>query len=114
MISYEEMKQKVKNKVKFLDHQQVSITVGVIESEIEKRMIANARKPGRFNEYVDCYWQSDYSESTLNEVVKEIQKAGYNVSLKIEPKIRKRLKYDGNYDDQNDVFYTLTVRLDEE
>ena len=113
MISYEEMKLKVKNKVNFLDKQQVSITVGLIESKIESYMTANVRTPGLFDEYVECFWQSDYSESTLNEVVKEIKKAGYNVSCEIEPKIRKRLSMNGEYE-QNDVLYTLTVRFDEE
>ena len=113
MITYEEMKHKVRNKVNFLDHQQVDITVNVIESEIESYMIANVRTPGLFEECVSCYWQSDYSESTLNEIVKEIQKAGYNVSLKREPKIRKRMTISGVHE-EDDVFYTIIVRLDEE
>lgn len=112
MISYEEMKRKVKNKVVFLDNQQVDITVNVIEHEIEDRMMANIKTPGLYKNYVNCYWQSDYSERTLNEVVKEIQKAGYNVSLEKEPKIRKRMSLSGDYE-QDDVLYTITVRLDE-
>lgn len=113
MISYEEMKRNVKNKVVFLDHQQVDITVNVIEHEIEKRMMANVKTPGLYKNYVNCYWQSDYTESTLNEIANVVQKAGYNVSLEREPRIRKRMSLSGDYE-QDDVLYTLTVRLDEE
>lgn len=113
MISYEEMKRKVKNKVVFLDNQQVDITVNVIEHEIEDRMMSNVKMPGLYKNYVSCYWQSDYSERTVNEIVKEIQKAGYKVSLEREPKIRKRMSMIGDYE-QDDVLYTIIVSLDEE
>ena len=108
------MKQKVKDKAKHLDNQKVRITVDLIESEIENCMTANVKTPGRFKTYENSFWQSDYSESTLNEVLKEIQKAGYNVSLEHEPMTRKRLQFGGGYLEQDDVFYTLTVRFDEE
>ena len=108
------MKHKVKNKINHLDKEKINNEIKCIETEIEKCLMANAKTPGLFEKYKECYWQSDYSESTINEIVYEIKKAGYNVSLEKEPKIRKQLQLGGTYKIQDDVFYTLTVRFDEE
>lgn len=108
------MKHKVKNKVNHLDKEQINNEIKCIEKEIEKCLMANVKTPGLFEKYVECYWQSDCSESIINEIVYEIQKAGYNVTLDRKPTIRKQLTIGGTYKAQDDVFYTITVKFDEE